>query len=128
MYNNRPQTMTLEYHNYLRAVGPAPFGQPALEIAEYDAAADTAATIARIRAELEGPKLHVVDNDPKQPGPRQQIVDLVTEAGREMTRTEILAALEDVSESSIDNHLSALVRQGKLCRPSSGVYAPVEAA
>lgn len=127
MYAERPQTMTLEYHNYLRAVGPAPFTQPALEIAEYDAATDTAATIAQIRAELEGPQLHVVDSEPKR-GPRQQIADLVRGADREMTRAEILAALKDVSESSIDNHLSALVQQGKLHRPSAGLYAPGDAA
>lgn len=129
MYNDRPQTMTLEYHNYLRAIGPAPFAQPALEIAEYDAAADTQATIARIRAEIEGPQLRVVDDEPKR-GVRQQIADLVREADREMTRSEILAALEDVSESSIDNHLAALVKQGRLARVPNqpGVYVSGESA
>lgn len=130
MYRDRPQTMTLEYHNYLRAVGPAPFTRPALEIAEYDAAADVAATIAQIRADLEGPQLHLVDDEPKQPGPRQQIADLVQGAGREMSRSEILGALENVSESSIDNHLAALVRQGRLARVPNqpGVYISGESA
>lgn len=129
MYNSRPQVMTLEYHNYLRTVGPAPFTRPALEIAEYDAAADTAATIAQIRAELEGPQLHVVDSEPKR-GPRQQIAELVQGAGREMSRAEIITALEDVSESSIDNHLAALVRQGRLARVPNqpGVYIAGESA
>ncbi len=129
---NRPHRMTLEYQAYLqgRVVG-APSSASAVAAApsaddEFDAALCRAGLLA-VEAPVEAPTLHVVDDEPKRK-PRQQIADLVREAGREMTRSEILAALEDVSESSIDNHLSALVKQGKLCRPSAGVYAPAEEA
>lgn len=138
MYNDRPQTMTLEYHNYLRAVGPALFTQPALEIAEYDAAADVAATIAQIRAELEGPQLHVVQDEPSRPAMtmREYIVFLicgveVAQMSDEvrgaddfsdvvLNRATILASLREVgyetTESSLDNALSDLVAKGRIRR------------
>jgi hypothetical protein len=132
-YAERPKRMTDDYRKYLQAKRSLPTsgatGNPAITAA--DPASQVDAAIAAMEAELDqrdARRLHVVDAEPKQPGPRQQIADLVLEAGREMTRKEILAALDEVSESSIDNHLSELVKQGKLCRPASGVYAPAEAA
>lgn len=129
-----PTRMTPEYRDYLQGRRSLPTSNnstislPAIVAVDAAALADQA--IAELEAQLDlrdQAMLHVVDNESK-PGPRQQIADLVTEAGREMTRSEILAALDDVSESSIDNHLSKLVQQGRLCRPSAGVYAPAEAA
>lgn len=119
MYRDRPQTMTLEYHNYLRAVGPAPFTQPALEISRYDAAADTAATIARLRAELEGPQLRVVEDEAARPRLREFILDLLGSAEQGLTTNEILAAAVDAgyettSKSSIENALTALRSKGRI--------------
>ncbi len=118
MYNSRPQVMTLEYHNYLRAVGPAPFTRPALEIAEYDPAADTAATIARIRAELEGPQLRVVDDEPTRPPMREFLVGALKDSSG-MTTAELLAAAveagyDNTSKSSIENALTALRGKGRI--------------
>jgi hypothetical protein len=119
MYRDRPQTMTLEYHNYLRAVGPAPFTQPALEIVEYDAAADTAATIARLRAELEGPQLRVVEDEPSRPPMQKFIASMLTDSTDGMTTDEILDALgaagyEKTSKSSVENALSRLRSKGHI--------------
>ncbi len=119
---NRPHRMTPEYQAYLQGrVAIAPTASATAVAAaptaddEFDAALRRVGLPA-VEAPIEAPPtLHIVDAEPKR-GPRQQ-----------MTRKEILAAL-DVSESSIDNHLSELVKQGKLCRPAAGVYAPAEAA
>lgn len=117
MYNSRPQTMTLEYHNYLRAVGPAPFTRGELEISKYDAAADTAATIARLRAEIEGPKLHIVDDEPARPKLREFVVDTLANNDEGMTTAELLAAaldagFEKTSKSSVENTLTTLRGKG----------------
>lgn len=133
-YAERPRRMTAEYRQYLQAKRALPAsnsaGGPAITAADPASQAD--AMIAALEAQLDqrdGHRLHVVDNEPKR-GPRQQIADLVQGAGREMSRTEIIAALEDVSESSIDNHLYALVKQGRLARVphQPGVYIAGESA
>lgn len=120
MYRNRPQIMTLEYHNYLRAVGPAPFTRGELEISKYDAAEDTAATIARLRAEIEGPaRLHVVDDEPARPKMREFIVDTLQNSADGITTAELLAAaldagFEKTSKSSVENALTALRSKGRI--------------
>lgn len=130
---NRPRRMTPDYQLYLQGrVAIAPSTSPAVAAApsaedELDAALRRAGLLEVEAPPSAAPQLHVVETEQKR-GPRQQIVDLVVEAGREMTRAEILAAFPDVSETSIDNHLSRLVSQGRLLRPSAGLYAPAEAA
>jgi DNA-binding transcriptional ArsR family regulator len=136
-YAERPKRMTDEYRKYLQAKRSLPAAGSTSTQAPVLTAADPVsqvdAAIAAMEAQLDqrdSRRLHIVDSEPKQPGPRQQIADLVREAGREMSRAEIIAALEDVSESSIDNHLSELVRQGRLARVPNqpGVYISGESA
>lgn len=130
---NRPHRMTPAYQAYLQGHSTArPMTATAVAAApsaddKFDAALRRAGLLAVEGPTPPTPDLHIVEGEPKR-GPRQQIADLVLDADREMTRAEILTAFKDVSETSIDNHLSALVRQRKLRRPSPGVYAPVEAA
>lgn len=133
---NRPHRMTAEYQAYLQGrttITPSTTNAVAAAATaddEFDEALRRAGLPVIEAPASSPPELHVVENQSKQPGPRQLIADLVRDASREMSRAEIVAALKDVSESSIDNHLSALVRQGRLARVPNqpGVYVISESA
>jgi hypothetical protein len=120
MYSGRPQTMTMEYREYLRAFGPAPFARPALEIAEYSAAEDVAATIARIRAQVEAaPQLHVVESTTVRQPMREFLVETLTNNPGGMSVDELLAAAldagyENTSKSSVENALTTLRKSARI--------------